>query len=962
MAEYNIDTLQIEIEASSGNAANKLKELESALSDLKKTASGGAGLDSVVKKMNELSGSAGSAEAATSKLKQSLDGVKKSNSSLGTGVKGSTVKFGALYLIFRKVASVAADWITESNDYVENLNLFTVAMEDAAVAAKEYAEEVEAVLGIDASEWMRNQGLFKQITSGFGVAEDNANLMSKNLTQLGYDLSSFYNISVAEAMQKLQSGIAGEIEPLRRLGYAIDVATLQQVAYEHGIQQSVNTMNQAQKSQLRYIAIIEQSENAMGDLSRTSQTPANAIRILQEQVKRLTRALGNMLIPMLQKILPIAQAVVEVATEAAQRLAVIFGFELPTIDYSGMEDGFGGVSGSIDDATASAKEFKRQLLGIDELNILDKNDSASDASALGGLGIDMTPYGYDFLDGAIKRSDELKDSAKEILETVVQIGAALALWKISSGVASLFESLAGGSGFWEKGNFTGLKWSVGLTLAISGITIGFNSGYDIGYDGGNKADYVKAILSPVATALGGALIGSSFGGPAGAVVGAVIGLTVGIIATVTGFYIGTKEGLVDRFWSSENGQVLTGLVQEVQDSAARIDALRIEISMLDGSIDPETLARMEYAKDLINEIFSIDSDENLTTEQIDTIKSKIETLNGLGLEGISLQFDDLTGHVIGTKDAVLKNIDALMEQYRVEGLRAAIISAYEAEAKAKVEWYKASENEKNISDELKKRKSELADAEQALLDLQIQMGEELDGAKGNWFKQQAIVEKYKEKMAEARQKIDEAKTAVDETNKKLEEATEVTKAAAEATTEASGVISILRYELEQSTKSAEKASGKFATFAENVRLANTRMAESFNEVAGSIGNLNSALKSPAMGGTGKFQVTIGAYASGGFPQHGEMFVARESGPEMVGQIGRRTAVANNDQIVSGIASGVSNANAGVISAIYAMSRNIVAAVESSGSDIYMDGQRVGRQTTNAQNRANRMYGKTLQNA
>lgn len=953
MAEYDIDTLQIEIEASSSNAVDRIRELESALADLKKAARDGAGLGSVVKNLNEMSGSAGSAEAATSKLKQSLEGVKKSSNSLGAGVKGSTVKFGALYLIFRKVASVAADWITESNDYVENLNLFTVAMGEAAVAAKEYAEEVEAVLGIDASEWMRNQGLFKQITSGFGVAEDNANLMSKNLTQLGYDLSSFYNISVAEAMQKLQSGIAGEIEPLRRLGYAIDIATLQQVAYEHGIQQSVNTMNQAQKSQLRYIAIIEQSGNAMGDLARTSQTPANAIRILQEQVKRLTRALGNMLIPMLQKILPIAQAVVEVATEAAQRLAVIFGFELPTIDYSGMEDGFGGVSGSIDDATASAKEFKRQLLGIDELNILDKNDSASDASAWGDLGIDMTPYGYDFLEGAIKRSEELKDVARDILDTVLMIGSALALWKVSTSVLDAFETLK---------TSKSMQIGVGLTLLVTGLTVGYKAGYSIGYDGGTKADYVKAMLSPLATAIGGALLGVAAGGVVGGVFGAVIGLTVGVIATVTGFYIGTKEGLVDRFWSSGNGQVLTGLVQEVQDSAARIDALRIEISMLDGSIDPEALARMEYAKDLINEIFSIDSNENLTTEQIDTIKSKIETLNGLGLEGISLQFDDLTGHVLGTKDAILKNIDALMEQYRVEGLRAAIVSAYEAEAKAKVEWYKASENEKNISDELKKRKSELADAEQALLDLQIQMGEELDGAKGKWFEQQAIVEKYKGKMAEARQKIDEAKTAVDETNKKLEEAAEVTKAAAEATTEASGAISILRSELEKSTTSAERAGGKFATFAENIRLANQRMAESFNEVAGSIGNLNSALKTPTSTGTGKFQVTIGAYASGGFPQHGEMFVARESGPEMVGQIGRRTAVANNDQIVSGIASGVSNANAGVISAIYAMSRNIVAAVESSGSDIYMDGQRVGRQTTNAQNRTNRMYGKTLQNA
>lgn len=105
--------------------------------------------------------------------------------------------------------------------YVENLNLFTVAMGDAADEAYEYAYAVNDALGIDPSEWMRNQGIFKQISSGFGVVEEKANLMSKNLTQLGYDISSFYNISIEEAMQKLESGISGEIEPLRRLGYAI---------------------------------------------------------------------------------------------------------------------------------------------------------------------------------------------------------------------------------------------------------------------------------------------------------------------------------------------------------------------------------------------------------------------------------------------------------------------------------------------------------------------------------------------------------------------------------------------------------------------------------------------------------------------------------------------------------------------------------------------------------------------
>lgn len=56
---------------------------------------------------------------------------------------------------------------------------------------------------------------------------------------------------------------------VRRLGYATDAATLQQVAYNHGINQNINSMNQAQKSQLRYLAIMEQSKNVMGDLART---------------------------------------------------------------------------------------------------------------------------------------------------------------------------------------------------------------------------------------------------------------------------------------------------------------------------------------------------------------------------------------------------------------------------------------------------------------------------------------------------------------------------------------------------------------------------------------------------------------------------------------------------------------------------------------------------------------------
>ena len=85
----------------------------------------------------------------------------------------------------------------------------------------------------------------------------------------------------------------------------------------------------------------------------------------------------------------------------------------------------------------------------------------------------------------------------------------------------------------------------------------------------------------------------------------------------------------------------------------------------------------------------------------------------------------------------------------------------------------------------------------------------------------------------------------------------------------------------------------------------------------------------------------GTFAAGGFPDEGELFMAREGGiPEMVGRIGNRTAVANNDQIVAAISDGVFSA--------------VVSAMGSSGGSgstpvkIYLDGREIASTTTKYQ--------------
>lgn len=339
--------------------------------------------------------------------------------------------------VVRTGARVIASWITQSNQYIEDLNLFTASMGKYAEEAQNYAEAVSEALGIDPGEFMRNQGVFNTIISGFGVASDKAYLMSKNLTQLGYDISSFFNISFEDAMQKLQSGISGELEPLRRLGYDLSVARLQEEALALGIEKKVSAMTQAEKSQLRYYAIMTQVTTAQGDMARTLNAPANQLRVLQAQVTQCARALGNIFIPVLNAVLPYAIALAKIVRMLANSIASLFGFKLPEVDYSGISagasavgdlaDNAGDASDGLGKAGKAAKKLKNALLGIDELNVLSKDDSSSGSGSGSGAGIGGGDLGidlptYDFLGDAItSKVDEIVQMIKDAMWEITAI-------------------------------------------------------------------------------------------------------------------------------------------------------------------------------------------------------------------------------------------------------------------------------------------------------------------------------------------------------------------------------------------------------------------------------------------------------------------------------------------------------------------------------------------------------------
>lgn len=188
-------------------------------------------------------------------------------------------------------------------DAEETENLFTVSMGEMEASAREFSERLRSQLGLNAYAVREQVGTFQSMFTAMGIGEQAAFQMGSGLTQLTADLASFRNLKMDEAFEKLQSGIMGEAEPLRRLGILVDETTIKQYAMKHGLIEQGEEMSQQQKVIARYIAIVEQTRKAQGDMARTMDSPTNRFRQLTNVAKEVGIALGNQLLPIALKVM-----------------------------------------------------------------------------------------------------------------------------------------------------------------------------------------------------------------------------------------------------------------------------------------------------------------------------------------------------------------------------------------------------------------------------------------------------------------------------------------------------------------------------------------------------------------------------------------------------------------------------------------------------------------------------------
>ena len=860
--------------------------------------------------------------------------ARKATSTTGKFTSGlKALNVAAVAITFRKIGHFIAQAVTESNKYQEDLNLFTVALGQYADEAKEYAEYVSDIMGIDPAQWLRNQGIFNTLLTGFGDTAERAQLMSQNLTQLGYDLSSYANIPIEEAMLKLQSGISGELEPLRRLGYDLSQAKLQQTALNLGIKESVANMTQAEKAELRYYTIMTQVTTAQGDMARTLEAPANQLRILQAQLTQAARAIGNIFIPALNAILPYAIAVVQVIREIANALANLAGFKLTEVDYSGVNSaavGAGSLADNLDDAAGAAKKLKQYTAGFDELNVFAPNTgSGSGAGAGGAGGFDFDLPTYDFLGDAVQtRIGEIKKMIEDTLAEITTIvsgfmlavGAILVVTGVNIPLGvGLMAAGAVGLAATVGLNWTAMSSELVSTLAlITGVVGGFllALGAIMAFSGANLplgialmalggASLVSAAvinwhnsdrhLTDALTTLTGVLAGAS--------------LAVGAMLAFTGVATGLGIALM-----------AVGAVTLVSAAALNWnsipDALASPLSRVGLLVSGATLA--------LGAILAFSGCMPLGIALMAIGATSLVSVMALNWNGLSDEIQNVIAIITTVVSVAFLAIGAALAFSGANiplGLALLAAGAVTMGTAIMPNW-------NDLSDNVQQKISMITTvvggallavgAILALSGVALPLGLGLMAAGA--LNLGAVATMNWDFVVNSIKKVVSVITGI-----------------------LSGALIVLGVLLCLSGAGvglglAVLAAGLSLSYAAWTLDDNpiTRFVRQMaNSIIGLVNGVIDAINDMfhiQFNGLSVMGITlipafdirlvdiphIPFFEDGGFPNEGQLFIAREAGAEMVGAMGRRTAVANNDQIVEGISAGVSVANDGVIAAIYAL--------------------------------------------
>ena len=427
-------------------------------------------------KINSILGAidTGKAKGMENSLKEPTKDANKLEKGLSTAF--NTAKITTFIASINKLTKTMSGYTKKSATYLENINLLDVAFNSNTNEAKKFVNTLSEMYGLDESWGYKTVGIFKQLANAMGLADEVGTKMSKTLTQLAIDTSSLYNIDVEDTVSILQSALAGQTKPARRLGADITQSTLQLTLDTAGIDRAVESLTYAEKRLVIIASILDQTQKSFGDWGRTMDSVANQMRIFQQQTERLTRAIGNVFLPVLKIVLPYFNAFLMILTEIISWFAILIGYKEEEFDF------FGGASQDVIDfsdglasANENAKKLKSGLRGFDKLNnITTPSTNANTNIGAGGVDSGILDLFNEASDNYMNSLENIENKATKIRDKVMDwLGFTKIIDEETGDVSFKFDHITGGTvlGALAVGGiiYSGIKKIVGFFKSISTI-------------------------------------------------------------------------------------------------------------------------------------------------------------------------------------------------------------------------------------------------------------------------------------------------------------------------------------------------------------------------------------------------------------------------------------------------------------------------------------------------------------
>lgn len=560
---------------------------------------------------------------ATKEVKNAVEGLGKEvgKTNEKTKVLSNTMKnafntFGIIATIkaSTKLFKTFSQLVNLSSSYVENLNLLEVAYSDVDKktgkfnrSIEETSNEIEIfidkmadVYGLDESNLTRQFGIFKQLANAMKLPSKEAGELSELMVKMTNDIASLYNLPISRASNALQSALAGQVRPIRgATGADITEKTLQNTVDALNLNKSISDLSYVEKRLIMVISLTEQLRNSQGDWGRTIESVANQVRIMHEQWNRLSRAVGNVFYPILEKILPYLNAVLMVLTEIFNLIASLMGFKMPEFDYSGLAGASDATIDLIDgmnEAGASANNLKDKLKGLrgfDKLNVIN-SPTNSGSSANAGAGIDpaiMDAFNASFssyndmMDEVNMKANQIRDAILDwlgftdgtyknlkliagVLGTIIGLKLLGVVTGIVTGTSRISKILGSGK------IFSSIKWVVktlkdfpGISLIVVGI-IETIKGIKGLIDGTKSAfEGIIKIIEGIALAVAG--VATLLGAWPVALIAGAVALTAYIAEWVVENWEKIKQFFSD-IWNGFNDTIITPIVNWIAPIATWI--------------------------------------------------------------------------------------------------------------------------------------------------------------------------------------------------------------------------------------------------------------------------------------------------------------------------------------------------------------------------------------------------------